>query len=91
MLQKLLIALGLREKPRRSQLTIWTYEDKPLPEKLTKFLQDGDIWHVTFTNWATNRKETHSAVWDGDKWILNHWNHERLADSAVNTITTDRD
>lgn len=45
MLNKLLIALGLRKRPRRDRMTIHTYTDDDLPKAMLKLLQINDRWH----------------------------------------------
>ena len=75
---KLLVALGLREKPRRSQLTMWTYDndrDSIVNNKsLKKLLQLNDVWHQSYTD-ELGRKVWYEWHWWGpdDGWHLNNW------------------
>jgi hypothetical protein len=85
MLNKLLIALGLREKPRRSQLTMWTYDKDSGSvienRSLRKLLQTGDRWHQIYTD-DDGSKVHNEFIWYGndETWRLHNWSRTKEND-----------
>lgn len=86
MINRILIALGLREKPRRSRLTMYTYDNdrKGVTEnkKLTRLLQVDDVWHQFYTD-SMGRRVWYEWHWWGpdDGWHLHNWKIEKDDDN----------